>query len=217
MAQHCAAKNIPFIDVSTDYVFDGSKKTAYLESDPVCPVNVYGQSKLQGEQAIQKAGGRFVILRTSWVYAPEGKNFVKTMIRLAEREELKVVNDQNGAPTAAIDIARAINEIASKMLTDQNTESGIFNLTGSGETSWHGFANEIFKSMKARGMKTPTRVLAIPSSEYPVPAQRPLNSRLDNTKIKNAYGIVMPSWQDSLKECLDVIFATDQEQLRAQG
>lgn len=206
MAQLCATKDIPFIHISTDYVFDGSKATPYKEDDAICPINVYGASKAAGETGIVAACGRPVILRTSWVYAPEGKNFVHTMIRLSEREELKVVSDQKGAPTAAADIAAAICVVAGKLLEDANAQTGIFHLAGSGETTWYGFASEIFRLMKERGMKTPARVLAIPSSDYPTPAKRPLNSRMDCSKLQKAYGIALPQWQDSVKSCVDRIF-----------
>lgn len=207
MARLCAAKNIPFVQISTDYVFDGSKASPYKEDDAICPVSVYGRSKAQAEKYIIAAGGHPIILRTSWVYAPEGKNFIHTMIRLSEREELKIVADQNGAPTAAADIAGAIKQILNKMLLDSTAETGIFHLSGSGETNWHSFANEIFSYMKARGLKTPVRVLAIPTSDYPTPAKRPLNSRMDNSRLEKTYGIKLPLWNDSVRACLDDIFA----------
>ncbi len=206
MARLCAAKNIPFIQISTDYIFDGTKTTPYKEDDAICPVSAYGRSKAQAEKDIIAAGGRPVILRTSWVYAPEGKNFIHTMIRLSEREELKVVADQNGAPTAAADIASTIKQILSKMLSDFSAATGIFHLSGGGETNWHGFASEIFDYMKQCGLKIPARVLAIPTSEYPTPAKRPLNSRMDNSKLEKTYGIKLPLWKDSVRTCLDDIF-----------
>jgi len=206
MAKLCAAKNIPFIQISTDYVFDGTKTVPYKEDDAICPVSAYGCSKAQAEKDIIAAGGRPVILRTSWVYAPEGKNFIHTMIRLSEREELKIVADQNGAPTAAADIAGAIKQILNKMLSNSTAATGIFHLSGGGETNWHGFASEIFSYMKERGLKVPASVLAIPTSDYPTPAKRPLNSRMDNSKIEKAYDVKLPLWKDSVRVCLDDIF-----------
>lgn len=210
MAKLCTEQNIPFITISTDYVFDGSKSSPYVEDDAVCPINAYGRSKAKSEAAILAVGGRAVILRTSWVYAAEGKNFIHTMIRLSEREELKVVADQKGAPTSADDIAASIVAILDRMLSDKNAPTGIYHLSGSGETTWHGFAEEIFHAMKERGMKTPARVLAIPSSDYPTPAKRPLNSRMDCSKLERDYGIRLPEWKDSVAVCLDTIFKKSQ-------
>ncbi len=200
LARLCAARNIPFIHISTDYVFDGGKDSPYTENDKPNPLSVYGCTKAEGEQAVQDAGGQFLILRTSWVYAPGHQNFVSTMLRLGqERAEMKVVSDQTGAPTAAADIAQALAAIVNKISSDRKLPAtGIFHLTAGGETTWHAFAGEIFEEARAHGLKTPSQVLAIGTVDYPTPARRPLNSRLDNTKLRTTFGIEMPHWNDAL-------------------
>ncbi len=202
LARLCAEAKIPLIHISTDYVFDGTKNAPYVEDDPTAPLNVYGASKAEGEEAIRGLLREHVILRTSWVCSSTGSNFVKTMLRLAEnRDELKVVDDQRGAPTFATDIADAIGVISARLLSGDGAY-GTFHLAGSGETTWCGFAREIFAQLVASGMKSPN-VIAIPTGNYPTPAQRPMNSRLNCRKIKDAYGIVLPDWKISLGQCLD--------------
>ncbi|MCB9978085.1 MAG: dTDP-4-dehydrorhamnose reductase [Rhodospirillales bacterium] len=209
MARACAAKNIPFIHISTDYVFDGTKNGPYLETDPVHPLGIYGATKEEGERAVMAAGGRAVILRTSWVFSPWGNNFVKTMLRLgAEREELKIVADQTGAPTSAIDIADGIVTVARKLAAGQGT-SGIYHMSAGGETTWHGFARAIFAHALQHGLKTPARVLPIPSSNYPTPAKRPMNSRLDCSKIAREFGVSLPGWEDGLARALGQLLDTE--------
>lgn len=202
MAQGCAARGLPFIHLSTDYVFNGAKDGAYVEDDATDPLGVYGASKLAGEKAVLAAGGRFVIIRTSWVYSPFGRNFVKTMLRVgAERDELRVVDDQIGAPTSAHDIADAILAAAGKLAAGVG-ETGIFHMTGAGEASWADFADTIFEKQAPRWGRRPvvTRIL---TADYPTPARRPLNSRLDCEKFERAFGYRPPDWRESLAKILD--------------
>jgi len=197
--------SVPVIHLSTDYVFDGSKTSAYVEEDGVAPASAYGASKLAGEQAVAAATGEHVILRTAWVYAPFGKNFVRTMLALAQsRDEVRVVADQHGCPTYAPDIAEAVIRIARNILRDRSDPRlrGIFHLTGSGETSWAGFAAAIFAFLAKQGLRKPV-LTPITSAEYPTPARRPANSRLDCGKLARVHGIKLPVWRDSLGRCLE--------------
>ncbi len=196
------------VHYSTDYVFDGSKNTPYTENDATHPINVYGQSKLAGEQAIQSVGGDYLILRTSWVYTSRGSNFLRTIMRLAaEREELKIVADQIGTPTWARLIAEATAHVVRQSVFEQ--QSGIFNsnayhLTASGEPSWHGFAQKIVDIAREQG-KTELRnqvIHPIPTTDYPLPAKRPANSRLSNESLEQQFGLVMPSWDNALRLCM---------------
>lgn len=201
LARAAAAVGAPMIHVSTDYVFDGTKDGAYTENDPVAPVSVYGRSKEAGERAVREAAERHVILRTAWVYSPFGNNFVKTMLRLgAEREELRVVADQRGCPTAAADIAAAIVRLAG---ADHGW--GTYHYSGAGPTTWHGFAEAIFAGAAARGAQVPARVTAIGTADYPTPAVRPANSVLDCSRIDRVHGIVARNWREALEDCLDAL------------
>ncbi|PTD95920.1 dTDP-4-dehydrorhamnose reductase [Pseudothauera lacus] len=198
------------VHYSTDYVFDGSKPAAYVEDDPVAPLNAYGRSKLAGEQAIAASGCDHLIFRTTWVYAARGANFLLTMLRLgAERDVLRVVADQFGAPTWARNIADASALALAQAVRERaagHFRSGLFHLAGGGETSWHGFAEEIFAQVRARRPDLALRVgavEAIPSTAYPTPAARPLNSRLDQRAVAERFGIVMPCWRAALGRCLD--------------
>jgi dTDP-4-dehydrorhamnose reductase len=208
VARTACELGIPIIQISTDYVFDGSKPTPYVESDSVSPMNVYGSTKLAGEKAVAEATLNHVILRTSWVYAPFGKNFVLTMLRLAEtRSELRVVADQFGSPTYAPDIASAVIAIARNLLAnpaDQRLRR-LFHLSGSGETNWAEFASTLFAYAGASGLKVPT-VLPITTAEYPTPAKRPTNSRLDCSRLREIHGVQLPHWKESLRHCIDQIF-----------
>ena len=196
MAWACSDKGIPFLHISTDYVFAGDGELPWIEEDPVAPQNAYGRSKLEGELAVLEAGGNSVILRTSWVFSAHGNNFVKTMLRLSEtRGALSVVDDQIGGPTPADRIARALLTMAEAMQAGQ--EGGIYHFAGQPETSWAGFAKEIF----AQAGKS-VEVTGIPSSDYPTPALRPLNSRMDCQKLEADFGIVAPSWQDGVARVL---------------
>lgn len=202
LAEACAGAGIPLIHFSTDYVFDGHKDAPYTETDATAPLGVYGQSKVAGEQAVARALEQYVILRTSWVYSPFGRNFVKTMLQLASgRDELNVVADQVGSPTSALDIAEATLAIA-RQLQAGGGEFGLFHLTGSGETSWHGLASQVFAISGELGGPS-AKVNPIPASQYPTPAQRPANSRLEGSKIERVYGIKLPHWRDSVRACVE--------------
>jgi dTDP-4-dehydrorhamnose reductase len=206
VAKAAAALGVPVIHLSTDYVFDGSKPTAWVESDPVAPLGVYGASKLAGEEAVLSCGARAVVLRVAWVFSPFGANFVKTMLRLAEsRDRLGVVADQIGAPTSALDIADGILTIA-KTLTarpDDPALTGVFHMGAGGpDASWADFADAIFAGAAARGRKAPV-VDRIPTSAYPTPAKRPARSRLDSAKLAAVHGVSLPDWRGSLETVLD--------------
>jgi dTDP-4-dehydrorhamnose reductase len=203
MATACAGRGLPFIHFSTDYVFDGSKPDPYVEDDPIAPQSVYGRSKAEGEAAVAAAGGRAVILRTAWVYSAFGANFVKTMLRLAEtRDELGVVDDQLGRPTWAEDCARGALHVAGLMLADDPRASGIFHLSGAGDATWADFADAIFDESQARGGPRP-KVNRITTADYPTPAQRPANSRLNCNKIRGELGFRTRPWRDSLVACFN--------------
>lgn len=206
LAKACAAANIPIVHLSTDYVFDGAKAGPYLETDLPNPQGVYGATKLAGEMAVAASGARYVILRVSWVHAPQGKNFVRTMLRLAgSRDRINVVADQVGRPTYAPHLAAAIRDISIRLAQDPSAPTGLFHLTGSGDPcSWHQFAESVFEASRSLGGPKAV-VIPIPSSEYPTPAKRPANSVLDCTRIASAYGIVMPHWSQGVEECVDAV------------
>lgn len=198
IARVAASLGVPVIHLSTDYVFDGSKDRPYDESDPVAPSGAYGRSKLVGELAVAKATDNHAILRTAWVYSPFGKNFLKTMLRLAEtRDSLDVVGDQVGSPTSALDIADGVIAVAANLLgSDAADLRGVFHMTGSGEASWAEFAEEIFAAAARQGMPSAS-VGRIPSKEYPTLAKRPANSRLDCCRLADVHGLRLPAWQAS--------------------
>ena len=192
LAEEAAALDVPLIHYSTDYVFDGSKPTAYDEDDVPNPLGVYGRSKLAGEQAIAAVGGKHLILRTSWVYSLHGRNFLLTMQRLLqEREQLSVVADQIGAPTWAGSIAAATGQLIDRWQTAQTAAWGVYHFTARGETSWFGFTEAIATQLLAQG-KPVAQLTAIATREYPTPAQRPLNSRLDCTRLERDWGVSLP-------------------------
>ena len=194
LAAEAQARGALLVHYSTDYVFDGTKTNPYVETDPTNPLSVYGRSKLAGEQAIQAVGGRHLIFRTSWVYANRGRNFLLTMLKLGrEKPVLRVVDDQRGAPTWAHDIAAATVAV----LKHRNPESGVYHMTAGGETTWCGFAREIFR---LAGIQTP--VEAITTAEYPTPARRPGNSVLANGQLASAFNVRLPVWRESLERCL---------------
>jgi dTDP-4-dehydrorhamnose reductase len=209
MAQWAARRDVPLLHFSTDYVFDGSGEAAWRENDAPAPLSVYGASKLAGERAITNAGCRHLIVRTSWVYAAQGKNFLRTIARLAgERKELSIVADQLGAPTSARIIADAVAKILRKEFGGSGEpfehDDGLLHLSASGEISWHGFADAIIGGLRTRGVRLETeRLIAIATSEYPTKATRPKNSRLDHRRLNERYGIVMASWQAALAQELD--------------
>ena len=197
MARACAARNIPFIHISTDYVFDGLGQAAWQPGDATAPLGAYGRSKLAGEEGIRASGARHVILRTSWVFSAHGTNFVKTMLRLSEsRDALTVVADQIGGPTAAADIAAACVAIARQMVAGTHA-GGTYHFAGTPDVSWAGFARETF-TQAGRAVT----VTDIPSSDYPTPAKRPANSRMDCTTLATDFGIARPDWRESLSRVL---------------
>ncbi len=203
LADVCRDSGGALVHLSTDYVFDGALDRAYREDDPINPLSVYGASKAAGESEVRGRLERHVILRTAWVYSPVGRNFVRTMLRLgSERERLSIVDDQHGCPTAAADLARAVVEITMAVLGGAD-RFGTFHFCGQGETTWYGFAREIFEAARQRGMKTPSEVIPITTEAYPTPARRPLNSVLDCAKIRQSYGIVPRPWREALSDCLD--------------
>ncbi|MCR9257003.1 MAG: dTDP-4-dehydrorhamnose reductase [Alphaproteobacteria bacterium] len=206
LAAATAARGIPLIHISTDYVFDGTKSGAYGEDDPVAPLGVYGASKEAGEQAVRTANPKHLILRTAWVYAAHGKNFVRTMLRVgATRDALKVVKDQHGTPTAAKDIAAAIADILAK-IGDRQSDWGTYHLTARGNATWYDFARAIFdRAAPATGRKP--EIAAIPSSEYPTPAKRPENSVLDCAKIDRIWAPPRRPWQDGMADVVDALVA----------
>lgn len=203
IAVACADIGAPLIHISTDYVFDGGKTGAYAEADPVRPLGVYGESKEAGERAVRDALDRHVILRTSWVYAAHGGNFVRTMLRVgAERDQLKVVDDQTGTPTFAGDIADAILAIVDRIAGGNGSAGwGTYHYTAKDHTTWHGFAEAIFSTAEARLGRRPT-LEAIPTSAYPTPAKRPMNSVLDCAKIDTVFASPRRHWREGLAEVL---------------
>lgn len=203
-ARAAAALGIPVIQLSTDYVFAGTLERPYREDDATGPISAYGASKLAGEQAVAAATADHAILRTAWIYSPFGKNFVKTMLRLAEtRDEVGVVADQAGCPTSALDIADAVFAVARNLTgrTDDASLRGVFHMSATGEAVWADVAEAIFAERERLGGK-PVRVKRITTADYPTPARRPANSRLDCGKLALAHGVRLPEWQASLKPCV---------------
>ena len=206
LAEYSAARGQWFVHYSSDYVYPGGGDTPWQEDDATGPLSVYGLTKLEGDQAVQSMGGDHLIFRTSWVYSARGANFMKTMLRLGrERDALKVVSDQIGAPTPARLIAQITALTLYQRLVmpapDSLPPHGVYHLAPTGETSWQGFAREIFHQAMARGESlaiTPESVAPIPTVDYPTPAQRPLNSRLSCRKLEQALGITLPHWRDQL-------------------
>ena len=194
MARACADLEIPFLHVSTDYVFDGSGQSPWRPDDPIAPINAYGRSKAAGEAAVRAAGGSYAILRTSWVFSATGKNFVTTMLQLSEhRDALKVVDDQIGGPTPALSIAETLLQMAGAMKAGQ--AGGTYHYAGAPATSWTCFARETFTTADRT-----VDVAGIATSSYPTPAKRPLNSRLDCSTLQKDFGIRPPDWRLALKD-----------------
>jgi dTDP-4-dehydrorhamnose reductase len=197
LAKLCEGADIPFIHVSTDYVFDGNKGAPYVETDPTGPTGVYGTTKRDGEDAILATGAKAIILRTAWVYAAHGKNFARTMLNAGRKMPLlKVVADQRGTPTAAPDLAAAILGIVAK-LGETGWYRGIYHATGAGETTWHGFATAIFEEAARHGYTAP-EVRPIATADWPTPTRRPPDSRLDCGKLERVFGVTLPEWRASL-------------------
>ena len=205
LARLCAGVGIPLIHISTDYVFDGLKGAPYIETDPTCPTGVYGSSKLAGEQAVL-GYDRAVVLRTSWVYAAVGKNFVRTMLGAAQKTNtLKVVADQQGCPTNAGDLADAILAVAARIAAGWRPEfAGVFHACGTGSTTWHGLAMAAFEEAARHGRPLPT-VTPIATADWPTPAKRPPDSRLDCTKLARVFDVRLPDWRPTLARTVDVI------------
>jgi dTDP-4-dehydrorhamnose reductase len=210
MAQEARRTGALLVHYSTDYVFDGLKGAPYEEDDPPHPINAYGRSKLAGEVAVQQAGGSYLILRTSWVYSARGRNFLRTILRLLrEREELRVVADQVGAPTSAAQIAQATAAVVGAALrerADGRFASGLFHLTAAEATSWHGFAEAILKGAAHAALLAPgraPRLVPITSEDYPLPAARPKNSRLACDRLNRRFGITLPCWKEGLSLCIE--------------
>lgn len=201
MAEMAATLNAWFIHYSTDYVFDGERDVPYTEDSPKNPLGVYGSTKLAGEEAIEQVTNRYLILRTSWVYSNTGRNFLNTILRLSKQQrELRVVDDQIGTPTYSRALSSSTATMIKKLMTDPDRQdlAGTYNMTCQGSTTWCGFACEILKTADIKGVK----VQPITTREFPTPAKRPRYSVLDNSKLEQVYGLRLPHWQESLKECL---------------
>lgn len=204
MAEEAKKLGAAMVHYSTDYVFDGGKATPYTEVDAAHPINVYGRTKLAGEQAIEAAGIPYLIFRTSWVYGTRGRNFLHTILRLAqERDELKIVDDQVGAPTSSRMIAEATAQILAQIRGNLGGASGLYHLTAAGQTSWYGFAAAILGSRARATGVVGSRLTPIPTSDYPLPAPRPMYSVMANDKLQRAFGVAIPAWQDGLNLCME--------------
>nr|WP_295739165.1 dTDP-4-dehydrorhamnose reductase [uncultured Acidocella sp.] len=211
LAELCVKADIPFIHVSTDYVFDGDKGAPYVEADPTGPTGVYGATKRDGEAAILATPAKAVILRTAWVYSAHGKNFARTMINAGRKMPvLRVVADQRGTPTAAGDLADAILAIADRIEATgwQPAYRGIYHATGNGETTWHGFASAIFAEAAKQGYQPP-EVQPIATADWPTPTRRPPDSRLDNTKLEAVFGVRLPDWRATLPGVVTDLLAAE--------
>jgi dTDP-4-dehydrorhamnose reductase len=206
VARVCGEAGIPLIHLSTDYVFDGTKVSAYVEDDTVSPINVYGHSKAQGEKAVRDSLKQHIILRTSWVYGVFGSNFLKTIVQLArERDELRIVADQRGSPTGTRDIADAILTIA-RYPSQSDSIWGTYHFCGSGRTTWYGFASEIIE-LQAQYTRRYPKLVAITSSEYPTAARRPANSELDCTRFINTFGFCAANWRERTRDVVSTLLS----------
>ena len=210
MAEEAKRLDAAMVHYSTDYVFDGTRTDPYSEEDAPNPLSVYGRTKLAGERAVQAAGVPYLILRTSWVYGTRGKNFLLTILRLArERSELKIVDDQLGAPTWSRMLAEVTSQIVAQHFSPLcrqafsiSDASGLYHAVSAGSTSWHGFAEKILEGVPRRTVQALPKLIPIPTSDYPLPAKRPRNSCLSNEKLKRTFGLVIPAWEESLALCL---------------
>lgn len=210
LAEEARRAGALLLHFSTDYVFDGSKRAPYVEEDATAPLNAYGRTKLAGERAVAAAGCDHLVLRTSWVYGPHGRNFLLTMLRLAAtREELRIVDDQRGAPTSSLQLARLTRELLAPegvldaaSLGRLRAHRGIYHATAAGETTWFGFAQAIFAAAPARTPRP--RLVPIPTSDYPTPARRPANSVLSNERLMRAFGARIGDWRDGLAQALSL-------------
>jgi dTDP-4-dehydrorhamnose reductase len=212
LAEAARRAGAPIVHVSTDYVFDGTSAAPYSETDPTRPINAYGASKLAGELAVRAANPRAVILRTAWVVSARRTNFLKTMLRLANSTpELRIIADQRGCPTSAHDIAVALQKIALHMIDDPDGPGGVYHFVNAGDTSWHGLAEHIFNWQAAQGSARP-KVTAILTADYPTPARRPANSRLNTALIGETFGIHPRPWQQAIDEILSQLPPLNREQ-----
>lgn len=217
LARAAAQAGIPIVHVSTDYVFAADGQGPWREGDPIAPASVYGHTKALGEAAVQASGARHAIVRTAWVISAQGSNFVKTMLRLgAEREVLNVVADQRGTPTHAGDLAGALAQVTARLVADLSHPSGVWHCTNAGETSWYGLASEVFANAARHGVKVPREVQPISSAEYPTPARRPADSRLDTSAIARDFGITLRPWQHAVAAIVAELAVT-QNQHGQQG
>lgn len=208
LARLSEAAGIPLIHISTDYVFDGNKGAPYVETDATSPQGVYGASKLAGEEVVAATCARAIILRTSWIYSPFGRNFVRTMLSVGQKNPtLRVVADQHGCPTSALDLAEAIVSLAMQLADGgwQDRYCGIFHAAGTGATTWHGLATATFAAAARHGM-TPPIVELITTEQWPTKAKRPADSRLDCEKLYGTFGLRLPPWQDGLDRTVDAIY-----------
>jgi dTDP-4-dehydrorhamnose reductase len=213
LARLCEDAGIPLIHISTDYVFDGLKGAPYVEDDPTSPQGVYGVSKLAGERAVLDLCSRAIVLRTSWVYSPVGRNFVRTMLNVAQRtDRLRVVADQKGCPTSAPDLGEAVLRIAARIAADgwQDRWAGLYHAAGTGWTTWHGLAVATFEAAARYGARVPT-VDPIETAEWPTRAKRPPNSRLNCGRLERMFDLRLPPWRDGLARTIDAVFATEAE------
>ncbi len=208
IAQWCARAGVKLIHISTDYVFDGTKGAPYVEEDATSPTGVYGSTKLAGEQAVLASGAQAIILRTSWVYSATGKNFVLTMLNAARKtNSLRVVADQRGCPTAADDLAMTILDISDRLMSNgwDAALGGVYHAAGRGETTWHGLASAVFDRAAQHGLARPD-VAPIATADWPTPARRPADSRLDCGKLERLFGLRLPPWQESVARTVDATF-----------
>lgn len=203
IAREAATLGALFVHYSTDYVFDGSKDRPWVENDPTGPLNVYGRTKLAGEEEIRQSGCRHWIFRTSWVYAARGKNFAKTILKLArERETLTVVSDQLGAPTGA-ELLSDVTALAIRTAADDGRFSGTYHLAAGGETSWHGYAQFLCDAARRAGLELRVReIQPVPASSFSTPARRPMNSRFDTSKLRSTFGLALPDWRVGVERML---------------
>jgi dTDP-4-dehydrorhamnose reductase len=213
LAGWCAGKGLPFLHMSTDYVFSGAGNAPWKESDDPDPINAYGRSKLEGERRVIASGGRWLIFRTSWVYDDRGRNFLTTILRLArERESLSIVDDQWGAPTYAADLAAGVAAAMDRASADPVLPSGIYHMCNTGVITWYEFAEAIVDAARAKGESLKVQSIApIPSSNYPTVAKRPLNSRLCTSELERSFGIRLPDWASGMRDCLASLPPTERQ------
>ncbi len=214
LAAAAARAGIPIVHVSTDYVFAADGMGPWAEDGAIAPASVYGASKAAGEAAVRASGARHAVVRTAWVVSADGNNFVKTMLRLGgERDVLNIVADQIGTPTHAGDLATALAMVTARFTSDSDQRSGLWHCANTGETTWHGLAEHVFAEAARHGFKTPAAVNAIPTADYPTPARRPMDSRLDCRRIAQDFGIRLRPWQDAVTEIVATLAAQQQEQI----